>query len=157
MSSWSPLKMSDMASRTSDPIEEIAAEVVRLPHNPDLAPIKLSIGDPTASGEFLPPANALEEILATMRSNLYNGYDDTAGNVPAREALAEYYKVPGGAGSVFMSHGCTGAMLLCIHALANPGDEVLVPTPGYSIYDVMCTQVGINASYYQCLPEKDWE
>ena len=52
---------------------------------------------------------------------------------------------------VILTSGCSGAIDITLRALANPGDNVLIPTPGFSIYKTILTACGIEAREYYLL------
>ena len=47
-----------------------------------------------------------------------------------------------------MSSGCSQALDLCITLLANPGQNILIPKPGFSIYKTLAHSVGVETKYY---------
>lgn len=49
------------------------------------------------------------------------------------------------------------ALDLCICVLANPGQNILVPMPGFSIYKTLAESHGILVKHYNLRPEKNWE
>lgn len=55
----------------------------------------------------------------------------------AREAIAKHFthpEAPISADSVILTSGCSHAIEMVIEALANPGDNILVPAPGFPLY-----------------------
>jgi len=48
-------------------------------------------------------------------------------------------------------------MDMSISALANPGDNILVPRPGFPLYKTLANGLGINTKEYNLLPLKGWE
>jgi tyrosine aminotransferase len=52
---------------------------------------------------------------------------------------------------------CSGALEIAIGALCNPGDNILIPAPGFSLYNTICENKGIEVRFYPLLPERDWE
>jgi tyrosine aminotransferase len=58
---------------------------------------------------------------------------------------------------VVLTNGCSGALDLVITAIANEGQNILVPRPGFALYEVLCGSKGIEARFYDLLPEKNWE
>ena len=46
---------------------------------------------------------------------------------------------------------------MSISALANPGDNILVPRPGFPLYKTLANGLGINTKEYNLLPLKGWE
>jgi tyrosine aminotransferase len=53
--------------------------------------------------------------------------------------------------------GCSQAIQLCIAALATPGANMLLPRPGFPIYETFCKYYGVQCRYYDLIPDKDWE
>eukprot|EP00760_Papus_ankaliazontas_P002769 PhM_4_TR11261/c1_g1_i1/m.12233/K00815/TAT; tyrosine aminotransferase len=157
MSAWSEVSMSDVAARTSNPIRLLVDRGAVEP-NPALPVIKLSIGDPTVDGNFLPPANADVAVKQAVDSHKANGYAPSHGAGDARKAIAEKYTLPDcpvTENDVVLACGCSGALDLAIRVLCNAGQEILLPSPGFSLYNTICETSGIAPVFYQCLPEKD--
>ena len=55
---------------------------------------------------------------------------------------------------VILTSGCSGALDLCITCLANPGQNILVPRPGFSIYKTLADSLGIHVRHYNLLVRK---
>lgn len=93
--------------------------------------IHLEIGQP----DFGAPA-AVRTAAATAIAADPLGYTPTLGIPALRHALSDYYAarlqaaVP--AGRIAVTAGASGALLLALGALVNPGDEVLMPDPCYA-------------------------
>ena len=49
------------------------------------------------------------------------------------------------------SGGCSGALDIALRTLATSGENVLLPTPGFSIYKTITGGSGIIAKEYQLL------
>ncbi len=58
---------------------------------------------------------------------------------------------------VVLCSGCSCALDLCISALANAGDNILIPRPGFSLYSTLAVGLGIEVKEYDLIPEKSWE
>jgi len=58
---------------------------------------------------------------------------------------------------VVITSGCSGALELCIGVLASAGQNILLPAPGFSIYQTICEHEGIQTKFYKLLPERGWE
>jgi tyrosine aminotransferase len=99
--------------------------------------ISLTLGDPSVYGNLPPPDTLLRAVAAAAEGGEYNGYALTPGVPAARRAVATAYSTkaaPLMADDVFMAHGGCGALELVIDAVANPGDNILVPSVGFSFY-----------------------
>jgi tyrosine aminotransferase len=46
---------------------------------------------------------------------------------------------------------------MAISAMANPGDNILVPRPGFPLYKTLANGLGITTKEYDLLPLKGWE
>lgn len=40
---------------------------------------------------------------------------------------------------------------MCIDGIADPGDNILIPQPGFSLYVTLCQSLGIEARFYDLL------
>jgi alanine-synthesizing transaminase len=93
--------------------------------------IKLNIGNPGAFG-FRAPEHLQRAIADDMGRT--DPYTHQQGLPVAREAIAGYYARRGAPDAhpdrVFVGNGVSELIDLSLRALLNPGDEVLVPSPG---------------------------
>ncbi|XP_062501035.1 tyrosine aminotransferase-like [Corticium candelabrum] len=150
---------STSALNTFNPIRSIVDQMKVQP-NPDYEPIKLSIGDPSIYGGFEPCVEILDCVRESLYSGKHNGYHPSHGSLEARKAVAHVHSKPNqeiSPNDVILTSGCSGAIDITLRALANPGDNVLIPTPGFSIYKTILTACGIEAREYYLLPEKSWQ
>ena len=157
-SSWRVL-----ASRSSklsvNPIREALTSILPPPNFPKTV-LSLALGDPAAFPEFATHQIVMEAAIAELNAGTGNGYSDNMGPLAAREALARYYSNPGvklSAKDVFLDLGCTGAILTTICALADKGDNVLLPTPGFPLYLTGCQNRGIEDRRYNLMPQANWQ
>ncbi|GAA1626827.1 aminotransferase class I/II-fold pyridoxal phosphate-dependent enzyme [Leucobacter chromiireducens] len=119
--------------------------------------LKLNIGNPAPFGFEAPP-----EILEALRRALplAQGYTDSRGILPAREAVARYYASEGiggiGPDDVFIGNGVSELISLVLQALVSEGDEILVPAPDYPLWTAQVTLSGGRAVHYPCVEENGW-
>ena len=103
--------------------------------------IHLQIGEP----DFDTPANAREAAKKALDEGATH-YAPYPGIPQLREAIAEDATARKGFSvtpdRVFVTVGGKGVMLYAILGLVDPGDEVLVPDPGYPIYESLTRFVG---------------
>ncbi|XP_070575350.1 tyrosine aminotransferase-like [Ptychodera flava] len=157
-STWD-VPASDMARNTFNPIRDIV-DSMRIQPNPEKELIALSIGDPTVFGNLKPSENIVDAVVHAVKTGTANGYGPSVGYVEAREAVARAYSdanAPVEAKDVILTSGCSGAIELVISVLANPGQNCLIPRPGFSIYETIALSLGVGVRRYNLLPDKDWE
>jgi tyrosine aminotransferase len=56
-----------------------------------------------------------------------------------------------------LTSGCSDALNIAIASLVNPGDNILLPTPGFSLYRTICGRYNLTPRFYKLDPEKGWE
>jgi alanine-synthesizing transaminase len=118
----------------------------------------LNIGDPIPFG-FQTPPHLIEAVERAMRDG-HNGYTASVGIAPAREAVAAEYEqrgMPVGADRVILTSGTSEGIELALGALADAGDEVLVPTPTYPLYTAVLGKLGATSVFYKTDPENHWQ
>jgi alanine-synthesizing transaminase len=118
----------------------------------------LNIGDPIPFG-FKTPPHLVEAIARAMRDG-HNGYAPSAGIEPARDAVAAEYVaggVPMTADRVVLTSGTSEGIELALGALADTGDEVLVPTPTYPLYTAVLAKLGAHPVFYRTDPSRGWQ
>jgi len=92
--------------------------------------INLSLGEP----DVLPPEEALKGMNDAAMKGL-NRYGPTPGIMPLREAVAARYARYGlEAGNIMITPSGTTALLMITQSLVDPGDETLIPSPGFVVY-----------------------
>ena len=117
----------------------------------------LNIGDPIPFG-FKTPAHLVDAVSRALRDG-HNGYTPSVGVPAAREAVASEYArrgMPVGVDRVVLTSGTSEGIELALGALADAGDEVLVPTPTYPLYTAVLAKIGARAVYYRTDPDRDW-
>jgi len=122
--------------------------------------ISLSIGDPTIFGNLKNPENINEILNVNLKTSKFNGYAHSAGYIDSRKAIAEKYSIQDyilNEDDIVITSGCSGAIEIAIGVLANPGQNVLLPAPGFSIYQTICEHKGIDSKFYRLKPENNWE
>ena len=61
------------------------------------------------------------------------------------------------ANDVILCSGCSCSLDLCISALGNAGQNILVPRPGFPLYTTLANGLGIKTKEYNLLPDQDWQ
>jgi alanine-synthesizing transaminase len=133
-------------ARAAEAVEKTGREV-----------IYLNIGDPQRYG-FRPPAHVIEAVTHALKEG-FTGYVHSAGILEAREAVAHYATemgAPTDPSEVLITTGSSEAADLILTALADPGDEVLLPAPGYPLYPAILSKLGATAVYYKLNGANGW-
>lgn len=119
--------------------------------------LKLNTGNPATFGFGLP--KSIEEALAGQEEKGV-GYCDFRGMPQAREAICAYEKGKGIQGitpeDVFIGNGVSEVVSFALMPLLNPGDEVLVPTPNYSLWSNSVYLAGARPVFYVCDEKAHW-
>jgi aspartate aminotransferase len=117
--------------------------------------IHLEIGEP----DFDTPANIREAAKRALDSGATH-YAPFPGIPDLRSAIADDFGarrgMPVDPASVFVTVGGKGVMYYAIMALVDPGDEVIVPDPGYPIYASVTRFVGGTAVPLPIRQENDF-
>ena len=119
--------------------------------------LKLNTGNPAAFGFPLP-----ESIRTAIEGRAHEAvaYCDFQGMPAAREAIVRYEKSLGIQGiepdDVFIGNGVSEVVNFALMPLLNPGDEVLIPTPTYSLWSNSILLAGAKPVYYRCDEASDW-
>jgi aspartate/methionine/tyrosine aminotransferase len=92
--------------------------------------IHMEIGQP----DFAAPPAVIEAAIRALRTEPM-GYTDALGIPALREAISGFYAERFGVdvppARIMVTAGASGAFLLAMGALLEPGDEVLLPDPSY--------------------------
>ena len=119
---------------------------------------KLNIGNPGAFG-FRMPETMRRAIVENLP--LAEAYGHQKGIFPAREAVVMQQQERGvmdvSADDVFMGNGVSELIMMCMRALLNPGDEVLIPSPDYPLWTAAVVIHGGRAVGYPCAPERGFQ
>lgn len=58
---------------------------------------------------------------------------------------------------VFLTVGCIQGIEIIMSVLAHPQANILLPRPGFRIYDARAAYDGVEARYFDLIPERNWE
>ena len=111
-------------------------------------PINLSIGQP----HFDTP-QPIKDALSQAVNDGRNGYSQTQGIAPLLEKLQRQVDARFGHSDrrVFVSSGTSGALMLALSTLVNPGDEVITFDPWFVMYKHLTSMAGgkvVNINTY---------
>lgn len=125
-------------------------------------PISLATAD--ASLAHIPPCTkAMEAIVkAVLRKPHTSSYTHACGAPEARRTIAAHHSVPGhhrplNPENVIVTNGCSGALELSLASLLDPGTSLLVPNPGFPLYEEIAESHGASVVSYKLDRNRDWE
>lgn len=119
--------------------------------------LKLNIGNPAPFGFRTP-----DEVIADMRMQLPDceGYSDSKGLFSARKAIMQFAQlkhIPNvDMDSIYTGNGVSELINLCMQALLDTGDEILIPSPDYPLWTACATLSGGTPVHYVCDEEAEW-
>ncbi len=120
--------------------------------------ISLGIGSPD-----MPPSEAAIKVLCeqAQRADVH-GYQPTVGIPELRQAMSDFYQKWYGvelnpATEIQPLIGSKEGILHVTLAFVNPGDQVLVPNPGYPTYTSLNKILGSDIVTYNLLEDKGWQ
>lgn len=118
--------------------------------------IRLEVGQP----DFATPPHIVAAAKEAMDAG-WTGYTATAGLLSLRERIAAKLRrvndlTADPETEITIGPGGVGAIAALIGALAEPGDEILLPDPGWPNYRLMTAWSDTQAVYYPCSPERDF-
>lgn len=120
--------------------------------------ISLAIGSP----DMPPSEKTVETLCAVAKDANTHGYQPTMGTPELRNAMAKFYKRWFNVDldpqkEVLPLIGSKEGILHVTLAFVNPGDEVLVPNPGYPTYTSLSKILGAKVVNYDLDAANDWQ
>lgn len=119
--------------------------------------LKLNIGNPATFG-FRAPENLIRKMEESLTST--EGYSDSKGLLPAREAIVSYCREKGmhnvTVDDVYTGNGVSELITMSMQGLLDQGDEILVPSPDYPLWTASVTLAGGTAVHYLCDEKSEW-
>ena len=100
----------------------------------------LTIGEP----DFDTPEAIKLAAMAALQSNQTH-YAPNQGTAALRKAIADFETARGnvtGPDNVLVTIGACHALFTALFGILNPGEEVIVPTPGFGLYETIATIAG---------------
>lgn len=105
--------------------------------------VMLTIGEP----DFDTPQPIKDALAASLAANRTH-YAPNQGTDELRKAIADFERSRGmevDDSRVLVTLGATGALFTAMLGILNPGDEVIIPTPAFLLYDTILTVAGTKA------------
>lgn len=120
--------------------------------------ISLAIGSPDQP----PSPQTIDKLCEVAHDPSAHGYQPTMGTMELRKAMADFYHRWYGvevdaASEVQPLIGSKEGILHITLAFVNPGDEVLVPNPGYPTYTSLSKILGAKMVNYNLDEDNGWQ
>jgi LL-diaminopimelate aminotransferase len=119
--------------------------------------INLGIGSP----DMMPSEKTIDRLISETRNPHNHGYQSYLGIPELREAFAKWYLKyfqvnldP--SGEILPLIGSKEGIVHISLAFVNPGDEVLIPNPGYPTYESATRLAAGKIRYYDLTAEDNW-
>ena len=114
-----------------------------------------SIGNPSVPApEAL--TEALKDLIANTDPVALHGYTSAQGDAAVRAAVAEAEEARSGCdvdpNLIYMTCGAAASLTVSLHAIVNPGDEVIVLAPYFPEYRVFAEKAGVILREVPCIP-----
>ena len=111
--------------------------------------LNLGIGSP----DLAPDRSVIEALKFTAENEQAHGYQGYQGIPQLRAAMATYYENAFGVqldpnAEILPLMGSKEGIFQVSMAFLNPGDQVLIPNPGYPTYTAVTQLLGANPIYY---------
>ncbi len=120
--------------------------------------INMGIGSP----DMVPSNQVIQAIQAALFDAKAHEYQSYQGLLELREAISAFYHkyfnvVIDPNNEVLPLMGSKEGIMHISMAFLNPGDEVLIPNPGYPTYGAVTELVQAKPLFYDLLPENNWQ
>jgi aspartate/methionine/tyrosine aminotransferase len=119
--------------------------------------INLGIGSP----DLQPPQRVIDAINSSLSDNHAHKYQSYQGLPELREAMATFYREQfdvslSATTEILPLMGSKEGIMHISMAYLNPGDEVLIPNPGYPTYQSVSRLVGATPLFYDLTEDNGW-
>jgi aspartate/methionine/tyrosine aminotransferase len=119
--------------------------------------LDLTASNPTECG-FHYDGDAILKALASAESLTYK--PDPKGLLSARAAVAKYYGARGddiSPENIFLTTSTSEAYSFVFRLLCNPGDELLIPSPSYPLFDFLASIHDVKLVRYPLIYDHSWQ
>lgn len=153
------IKRADRLNKSDYLISSYISEIgkARYLHG-DRAVIDLSMGNP----DLTPPEKAKQALKDKVGDLWSHRYNNPKGEGAFMYTAADWMKKRFGVDvkpkeEIMVTSGSSDAIDHIFTAYANHGDSILVPNPGYSLYDDLITRHDLNKKYYNLFPDNGYK
>lgn len=98
--------------------------------------------------------DTMKSLLDTVPAEQLHGYTSGPGAQEVREKIAQYlqkrFDIEASADLIYMTCGAAASLTICLHAVVNPGDEVLTFAPFFPEYRIFAEKAGAVFSAVPC-------
>ena len=119
--------------------------------------LDLTVSNPTDCGF----AYDNEAILNALRNPAALKYEpNSRGLECARRAVAQYYEEKGaavGVEDIILTTSTSESYTFVFRLLCNPGDEILIPSPSYPLFDFLADIQDVRLVRYRLLYDHGWQ
>jgi tyrosine aminotransferase len=150
---------SDHSIKTINIISKAVGNIT-LPQDFPLPTYSLAYGDPSVYADFEPDPVVVDSVIQTLKKGKGNGYTNELGWFEARKTLSQVYSYQNidlEVDDVIMDIGGLGAISTILQVFLNPGDNILIPSPGFPLYRTMAENLNAEGIVYKLNPYKSWE
>lgn len=119
--------------------------------------LDLTASNPTECGFQYEGASILKALITPA---VLKYHPDPRGLTTARKAVLEYYARRGeifALDDLFLTTSTSEAYSFAFRLLCNPGDEVLVPTPSYPLFDFLADIQDVKLIRYPLIYDLGWQ
>ena len=155
-----PMRQFKKSSKLDNVLYDVRGPVVdeaRRMEHAGMNVLKLNIGNP-APFDFRTP----DEVVYDMSRQLADceGYSDSKGLYSARKAIMQYSQIKHlpnvTISDIYTGNGVSELINLCMQALLDFGDEILIPSPDYPLWTACATLSGGTPVHYICDEQAEW-
>jgi alanine-synthesizing transaminase len=119
--------------------------------------LDLTASNPTECGFRYEGSSILKALI---HPGALKYHPDPRGLVPARQAVCEYYathKLKVIVEGIALTTSTSEVYSFAFRLLCNPGDEVLIPTPSYPLFDFLADLQDVKLQRYPLLYDHGWQ
>ncbi|MBQ0010321.1 MAG: aminotransferase class I/II-fold pyridoxal phosphate-dependent enzyme [Ruminococcus sp.] len=119
--------------------------------------LKLNTGNPASFGFTMP-----DSVRRALTENMDKAvaYCDFRGMPEAREAICAYHRKKGtvhvSPDQIFIGNGVSELVSMVTAVVLHYGDEILIPSPSYSLWTNSAYIAGAKPVFYTCDESSDW-
>lgn len=131
---------------------------IREMNNNGIEVINLGIGSP----EMPPSEDVINTLISSARNPDHHAYQPYRSIKELRTAMCKFYQNIYGVEldpdqQILPLMGSKEGILYTTMIFLNPGDKVLVPDPGYPIYESVARMIGAKTTKYDLLAKNQWK